>query len=161
VRGAASPPPDRPMGAVLVRAFLFFAAGFLAAFVVTFVVFRIGRRESGAVERSLLDDAAVAAYVLLVTAVPAAAGFAIVTSPWPSWRSLSGARAGWLSAAGGVLTYAAHWTGLADVVLRIPLPAGPLSASLRVLLPGLAVGVLALAAVRLLRLAGAGEAHES
>lgn len=40
--------PDRSMGAVLVRAFLFFCAGFIAAYALAFLVFGIWRRNGGA-----------------------------------------------------------------------------------------------------------------
>jgi hypothetical protein len=152
-----SVPPDRSMGAVLVRAFLFFAAGFVLAYAVSSLAFGVWRRNAGAANESLLENAAVTAYMLLVTAVPTAFGFAIVTSPWPRFRELRPAHVAWLAVAAGVVTYAAQLTGLVAVLYFIPVPAGfgPIGAAIRLLLPGIAAGGIALAAARLLRLAPA------
>jgi hypothetical protein len=142
------------MGAVLVRAFLFFAAGFIAAYAVSFAAFGLWRGSPGTAGEGLLGNAALAAYVLLVTAVPAAFGFAIVTSPWTSFRELRPAHVAGLAAAAGVAIYVAQVTGAVAVLFWIPLPAalGPIGAALRLLFPGAAAGLLALAAARLLRL---------
>jgi hypothetical protein len=90
--------------------------------------------------------------MLFVTAVPAAGGFAIVTSPWPSWRNLGGSRVAWVSVLGGVVAYFVQLTGLAGILLLIPVPAGfgALGAALRLLFPGIAVGLLALVGAWLL-----------
>ncbi|HEY2796559.1 MAG TPA: hypothetical protein VGK26_01605 [Thermoanaerobaculia bacterium] len=148
------PPPDRSMGAVLVRAFLFFSAGFVGVFVLAYAVLGIWRGGGASANGSVLGDAAIAAYVFLVTAIPAAFGFAIVVSPWPAFRDQALRRVAWLSAAGGVATYLAQATGVAGWLYWIPIPgaAGPIGAAFRVLLPGAAVGLLALAAASLLRL---------
>lgn len=143
------------MGAVLVRAFLYFAAAFVAIYALSFLVFGIWRKSPAAPGAGFLETAALAAYVLMVTAVPAAFGFAIVTSPWPAFRNLAPSRVAWLSAAGGAATYLARLTGIDAVLFRIPLPGGlgPIGAALRLLLPGIASGVLMLGAALLLRLA--------
>ena len=149
------------MGAVMVRAFLFFSAGFIAAYALAFLAFGIWRGNAGAgvPNGSFLENAAIASYVLLVTTVPAAFGFAIVTSPWLVFRNLEQARVAWLALAGGVATYLAQLTGIVAVLFRIPLPAwlGPINAALRLLFPGMAVGLIVLAAVRITRRAAAPE----
>lgn len=79
--------------------------------------------------------------------------FAIVTSPWPAWARARPARVAWLSIAAGFATYAAQLTGAVDLLLLLPLPTGSgwLAAALRVLLPGIATGLLALAIAHLYR----------
>jgi len=145
------------MGAVLVRAFLFFAAGFVVSYLVSVLVFGVWGKRAGAPTENLLESAALTAYMLLVTAVPTAFGFAIVTSPWPWFRELRLAHVAWLAAAAGVATYVAQLTGLVAVFFFVPVPAGfgPIGAAIRLLLPGFAAGALALVAAKLLRLAPA------
>jgi hypothetical protein len=151
------------MAAQLVRAFLFFAGGFVGAYAASVLVFGIWRRNVSAPDGSFLEDAAMGAYVLLVTAVPAAFGFAIVTSPWTAWRNLRPRRSAWISVAGGVLTCLGQVTGLAWLLLLIPLPGGfgAVGAALRLLLPGIAAGAAAVAVVWLLRLAPPADADVS
>lgn len=145
------------MGAVLVRAFLFFAAGFVLAYAVSALAFGVWRQKGAAANESILENAAVLAYMLLLTAVPTAFGFAIVTSPWPWFRELRPAHVAWLAAAAGVATYLAQLTGLVAVLFFIPVPGGfgPIGAAIRLLLPGFAAGALALVVAKLLRLAPA------
>jgi len=143
--------PDRSMGAVLVRAFLFFSAAFIAVFAAAFFLLGVWRQNAGAPNESVLESAALAAYTLLVTAVPAAFGFAIVTSPWSLFRELRSAAVAWLSAVGGAATSVVQLTGLAGVFFWVPLPGGPIGAAFRLLLPGAAAGALALLAARFLR----------
>ena len=135
------------MGAVLVRCFLSFGTGYLAAFALAFIVFGAWRQGGGAPGQSLLEAAALAAYALFVTAAPAAFGFGIATSPWTWWRDLPTRRVAWLSATAGVATYVAQLTGLAVFLFWIPLPSGlgAVGSALRLLLPGLAAGLVALA----------------
>jgi hypothetical protein len=148
-------PPDRSMGAVLVRAFLFFSIGFVAAYMVSAFVFGIWRKGGAAANGTLIENAAFTAYVLLVTAVPAAFGFAVVTSPWPAFRELSSRAVAWISGAGGVATYFAQLTGVAAVLYVVPLPAalGPIGAALRMLLPGMGAGAAAMFAIAFVRAA--------
>ena len=147
------PPPDRSMSAVLVRAFLFSAVGYVVTYALAYGVLGIWRGGGGSPNGTLLGNAAIAAYVLLVTAVPAAFGFALVTSPWPVFRDQSPGRVAWISAAGGAAACLAQLSGIAGLLYGIPLPAalGPIGAALRLLVPGMAVGVVALLAARLLR----------
>jgi hypothetical protein len=146
------PPPDRSMGAILVRAFLFFSIGFVAVYALSYTIFGIWRPGRVASNGTLLENAAIAAYLFLVTAIPAAFGFAVVTSPWAAFRDLPPRRVAWLSAAGGVATYAAQLTGVAGFLYFIPLPGalGPIGTALRMLFPGMAAGIAALFAARLL-----------
>ena len=138
---------DRSMGAVLVRCFLFFGAGYLAAFALAFVAFGAWRQGGRAPGQGLLEAAALAAYALFVTAAPAAFGFGIATSPWIWWRELPTPRVAWLSTAAGVVTYVAQLTGLAVILFWIPLPSGlgAVGSALRLLVPGLAAGLVTLA----------------
>ena len=144
---------DRPAGDVLVGSFVAFVAGYVAAFVLSVLVFGIWRRNAGAPEENLLENAATAGYMLFVTAVPAAAGFALVTSPWRSWRSLPTRRRVWLGVAGGVAAYLAQATGVATLLLFLPLPGGfgAIAAAFRIILPGLLTGLAVLALVSFLR----------
>ncbi|HEY4231361.1 MAG TPA: hypothetical protein VGO79_14420 [Thermoanaerobaculia bacterium] len=148
------PPPDRSLGAVLVRAFLFCSAGYVAVYALGYTFAGVWRGGGAAPGGSLLGSAAIAAYVFLVTAVPAAFGFALVTSPWSAFRDLSPRAVAGISAAGGVVACLAQLTGLAAWLYWIPLPGflGPIGAALRMLLPGMAVGVVALVALRAARL---------
>jgi hypothetical protein len=145
--------PDRPVGDVLVGSFVSFVAGYVAAFVLALLVFGVWRRNAGASDENLLENAAMAGYMLFVTAVPAAAGFALVTSPWRSWRSLPTRLRVWLGVGGGVAAYVAQATGIATLLLFIPLPGGfgAIGAGFRIILPGLVAGLAVLALVSLLR----------
>lgn len=145
--------PDRSTGEALVSAFLLFASGYLGAFALAFLLFHAGRRGAGGPAEPLADDLALGAYMLFVTGAPPAGAFAIVTSPWPAWTRASRARTRWLSAGAGFATYAAQLTGAVDELrfLRLPPDLVWLAAALRVLLPGIAAGLLALAIVSLFR----------
>jgi len=162
-RVVTPPPPDRSISSVLVRAFLFAAVGYLLVYAVGYTVVGIWRRSGGSPNGGLLGNAALAAYVFLVTAVPAAFGFAVVTSPWPSFRDLSPRVVALVSAAGGAATCLAQVTGIAGWLNWIPLPGvvGPIGAALRTLLPGIAVGVVALVGLRAVRLLRVGRAPAS
>lgn len=140
------------MGAVVARSFLFFAAGFLLAFAAAFLILGLGRKSAGAPDESLWVNAATAAYLLLVTAVPPAGGFGLVTSPFAAWRSLSPALVAGISAAAGAVTDLVGSTGLAGFLLWIPLPfgSGPIGIALRLMIPGAALGLIAVAAARFL-----------
>jgi hypothetical protein len=145
------------MSAVLVRAFLFFLAGHVAAYALAYTVLGIWRGNGASPSGGLFGNAAIAAYVFLVTAVPAAFGFALVTSPWPAFRDQSPGRVAWISAAGGGVACLAQLTGVATtltlILFVIPTPGAlaPIGAALRMLVPGMAVGAVALLAARLLR----------
>jgi hypothetical protein len=151
------PPSDRSMSAVLVRAFLFGAVGYVVTYALAYTVLGIWRGGGASAGGGLFGNAAIAAYVLLVTAVPAAFGFAIVTSPWPAFRDQSPGRVAWMSAAGGAAACLAQLTGVAGtltlILFVIPMPGAlaPIGAALRMIVPGIAVGVVALVAARLLR----------
>jgi hypothetical protein len=148
------PPPDRSMGAVLVRAFLFCSAGDVVVYALGYTLAGIWRGGGSSGGGGFLGNAAIAAYVFLVTAIPAAFGFALVTSPWTAFRDLSPRGVAGISATAGVVAGLAQLTGLAGWLYGIPLPGflGPIGAALRMLLPGMAVGVVALAALRAARL---------
>ena len=148
------PPPDRSLSAVLVRAFLFCSAGYVVVYALGYTFAGLWRGGGASPGGTLLGNAAIAAYVFLVTAIPAAFGFAVVTSPWSAFRDLSPRAVAGISAAGGVAAGLAQLTGLAGLLSWVPLPGflGPIGAALRMLLPGLAVGIVALAALGAARL---------
>ena len=100
--------------------------------------------------------------MLFVMGAPPAGAFAIVTSPWPAWTRASRARTRWLSAGAGFATYAAQLTGAASTLLYLAMPAGlgTFAPALGVILPGVAAGLIALAIVRLARLAPRSEPGE-
>src|SRR6476646_4420203 len=104
--------PDRSLGGVLVRGFLFFAVAYVAAFAAAWAVAGVWRANASIRDGSSLETAAYAAYVLFVTAVPTAFGFALVTSVWPFFRALSARQVAWLAAGGGIATYLAQATGV-------------------------------------------------
>ena len=139
------------MGALLVRSFLFFAAGYLAAFLLAVLLFHVGRKQAVAADARFVDELYLGAYMLFVMGAPPAGAFAIVTSPWPAWRHARPIAAAWLSIAAGFVTYGAQLTGAVNALMFLPLPPGFvwLAAALRVLLPGIAAGLLALAIVSL------------
>jgi magnesium-transporting ATPase (P-type) len=144
--------PDRPAGDVFVRSFVGFVAGYVAAFALAFFVFGIWRRNADAPDENFTENAAMAAYMLFVTAVPAAAAFALVTCPWRSWRSLRAGHGTWLSVAAALATCVAQLTGLASVLMFLPLPRGfgAIMAAIRLILPGVAAGLVSLAVASLL-----------
>jgi hypothetical protein len=140
-------PPERTSGSMLVRSFCFFAAGYLGAFALALLLFHVGRKNPAAPDEPLAGNLALGAYMLFVLGAPPAGAFAIVTSPWPAWARARPIHAAWLSIAAGFATYAAQLTGAVNLLVLVPLPAGFgwLAAALRVLLPGIAAGLLALA----------------
>ena len=148
------PPPDRSLGAVLVRAFLFCSTGYVVVYALGYTFAGLWRGGGASPGGGLVGNAAIAAYVFLVTAIPAAFGFAVATSPWSAFRDLSPRAVAGISVAGGVAACLAQVTGLAAWLYWIPLPGflGPIGAALRMLLPGVAVGVVTLAALRAARL---------
>ena len=149
------------MGALLARGFALFAVGFLLAFGIALLLFHVGRRDASASEGPVAEDWALVGYMLLVTGAPSAAGFAIVTSPWPAWRRIRSGHRTWMSLTAGFAAYAAYMTGLASV--RISPFSGfvPFAAALRVILPGIATGLIALAIVRLFRRERSGDPERS
>ena len=136
------------------RSFCFFAAGYLGAFVLALLLFHVGRKNPAAPDEPLAENLALGAYMLFVMGAPPAGAFAIVTSPWPAWTRARPIHVAWLSIAAGFATYAAQLTGEVNLLMFIPLPAGLgwLAAALRVLLPGIAAGLVALAVAYLIRL---------
>jgi len=150
-----SPPaPDRSLSAVLVRAFLFCAAAYIASFALASLVLGMGRGGGDAAGPSLLERATWTAYLLLVSAVPAAFGFAVATSIFPSFRALAPSRVAGIAAAGGVAVWLLQTTGLAGFLYWIPLPLpGPIGAAVRMLLPGIAVGAAAIFVIAFVRAA--------
>ncbi len=139
--------PDRSPGEALVSAFLLFAAGYLGAFALAFLLFHARRRGAGGPAEPLADDLALGAYMLFAMGAPPTGAFAIVTAPWPAWTRAPRARTRWLSAGAGFATYAAQLTGAGSTLLYRAIPAGlgPFAPALRVLLPGIAAGLVALA----------------
>jgi hypothetical protein len=136
---------------VLVASFVGFVAGFAAASALAFAALGIWRRNAGAPGEPFAENAAMAGYMLVVTGIPAAAGFALVTSPWRVWRSAPTRNRIWLSAAGGLAAYLAQLTGIAWLLLHVPLPggSGPIGAAFRLFLPGIVAGLAAVALVSL------------
>jgi hypothetical protein len=145
---------DDSLSAVLVRAFLFCAAAYIASFALASLLVGMGRGGADAAGAGVLERATWTAYLLLVSAVPAAFGFALVTSVFPAFRALSPARVAWIAAAGGVVVYVVQTTGLGGFLYWIPLPLpGRIGAAVRLLLPGIAVGAAAVFAIAFARAA--------
>jgi hypothetical protein len=128
-----------------------FVAGFALAAAIAFVVFGAGRRGASAPDEDVAENLATAAYLLLVTSLPAAAGFAAVACASRAWRELRPSTAMWIGLACGFLGYAAVLTGLGGLTGRVlPFPLGALGAALRLVVPGALLGLLALGAARAL-----------
>jgi|SRR5690348_3845534 len=130
--------------------FLRSAGGFLAGFVLaaaaTIAVLGAGHRGSGA-DESAAESLATATYLLVVTSLPPAAGFAAVTCGSKRWRELAPRAAVAIAAACGFLCYAAELTGLAGLSAVVaPFPLGAIGAAIRLVVPGVVLGLLALAA---------------
>ena len=140
-------PPPEPMGTVFLRSFFVFVAGYLGAFALALLIFHLGRRDPASSRETDPGEIAWWAYLLFVMGAPPAGAFAIVTSPWAAWTRARRTRVAWLSIAAGFATYAAQLTGAVNLLALIPLPAGFgwLAAALRVLLPGVATGLAAVA----------------
>ena len=135
----------------------FYVAGFAAAVVLAFFLLGAGRERAHAPDENRWANAVMAAYMLAVTALPGAAGFAAVACASRSWRELRARVVAPIAAACGALGYAAWLTGLGALAgLAIPFPLGALGIALRLILPGALLGGLALLAARALSGAPAG-----
>jgi hypothetical protein len=123
-----------------------FVAGFVASAVATIVVFGSGRGGAAPSGDPAAGSLAMAAYLILMTSLPAAAGFASVTCVSRRWRELSGRMLVGIAAACGFLCYAALLTGLVGFPAVVaPFPLGAVGAAIRLIAPGVALGLLALA----------------
>jgi hypothetical protein len=135
-----------------VRSAVFYLAGFAVAAVLAALLLGVGRPRSASA-RSTLDDAATAAWMLGVTSLPAAAGFAAVACVSRGWRSLRARIVAPVAAACGALGYAVWLTGIGVAAgFVVPFPLGALGMALRLVLPGAVLGAAALGAARVLRL---------
>jgi hypothetical protein len=124
-----------------------FVTGFALAAVIAFVVFGAGHRAAGVADENPAESLAVAFYLLGVTSIPSAAGFAAVTSPSKRWRELPARRALSIAAAGGFVCYAALLTGIAGISAVVaPFPLGAIGAAIRLVVPGALLGLLAVGA---------------
>jgi hypothetical protein len=129
----------------------FYVAGFGAAVVLAFFLLGAGRERANAPDENRWANAVMAAYMLAVTALPGAAGFAAVACASRSWRELRAGAASPIAAGCGALGYVAWLTGLGALTgLAIPFPLGALGVALRLVLPGALLGGLALLAARAL-----------
>ena len=134
------------------RSAVFYLAGFALATVLAALLLGVGRPRSAPPE-STLDDAATAAWLLGVTSLPAAMGFAAVVCVSRGWRALRARIAAPIAAACGVLGYAGLLTGIGvGAGLVVPFPLGALGMALRLVLPGAVLGAAALGAAHALRL---------
>lgn len=135
-----------------VRSALLYLAGFAAAAVLAAILLGAGRPPRGAPEENGIDDFAMAAWILGVTSVPAAVGFAAVACAARSWRDLAARAAVPIAAACGALGYLGWLTGIGvAATLAIPFPFGALGTSLRLVLPGALLGAAAAGAAIVLR----------
>ena len=128
------------------RSAIGFVVGFAFAAVIAIAVFGVGRHATDE-DESPAGSLAMAVYLLGVTSLPAAAGFAAVTCVSKTWRALPARSVLGIAAACGFLSYAALLTGVANVAAPIvPFPLGSLGTALRLIAPGALLGLLALAA---------------
>ena len=128
------------------RSVIGFVVGFVFAAVIAIAVFGVGRRATDE-DESPAGSLAMAAYLLAVTSLPAAAGFAAVTCVSKSWRAFPARRVFGIAAACGFLGYAALLTGVTNTAgVIVPFPLGALGTALRLIVPGALLGLLALAA---------------
>ena len=139
-----------------VRSALFYLAGFGAAAVLAAVLLGAGRQGAGAPDENVAENLAMGAWILGVTSLPAAGGFAAVACASRAWRALRVRAALPLAAACGALGYVGWLTGIGVAAgLVVPFPLGALGAALRLVLPGALLGVLAIGAAAALRSAAA------
>jgi len=126
-----------------------YAAGFAAAAVLLFTLAGVWRSSEETLRHNLL----VAAYVLGFTAIPAAVGFGLSTAWAKTWRAQSPALRASLSLSAGALTQLLYLTGLALLPGNFLLPRafGTVTLGLKLLLPGVLVGLLELGIARLLQ----------
>ena len=140
------------------RSALFYLAGFGLAAVLAALLLGVGR-PTAPPPQPALENAAMVAWMLGATSLPAAAGFAAVACASRGWRALRARAAAPIAAVCGVLGYAAWLTGIGVASgLVVPFPLGALGMALRLVLPGALLGLLALGAARVLRAVPAGEA---
>jgi hypothetical protein len=140
------------------RSALFYLCGFAGAAVLAAFLLGVGRPRTAPPDAAL-DNAAMAAWMLAITSLPAAGGFAAVACVARAWRSLRARAVAPISAACGALGYVGWLTGLGVAAgFAIPFPLGALGAALRLVLPGALLGAAALGVARAMRLSPAGEA---
>jgi hypothetical protein len=133
-----------------VRSVLFYLAGFAAAAVLAALLLGAGRQRAGAADENFAENLAMGAWILGVTSLPAAAGFAAVACASRAWRALRVRMALPVAAACGALGYAGWLTGVGVAAgLVVPFPLGALGAALRLVLPGALLGLLAIGAAAL------------
>jgi hypothetical protein len=127
-----------------VRSALLYLAGFAAAAVLAAVLLGAGRPRANALDENRGENLAMAAWIVGITSVPAAVGFAAVACASRSWRELSARAAVPIAAACGALGYVGWLTGIGVAAgFAIPFPFGGLGTSLRLVLPGALLGALA------------------
>jgi len=135
------------------RSALFYLAGFVAGAALAALLLGAERQRAGAPDENFIENAAMAAWILGVTMLPAAAGFAAVTCVSRGWRGLRALTAAAIASLCGALGYLAYLTGLgAFAGLVVPFPLGALGVALRLVLPGALLGLLALGVARALNL---------
>jgi len=130
------------------RSALFYLCGFAAAAVLAALLLGVGRPRT-APPGTALDDAATAAWMLVISSLPGAAGFAAVACASRAWRALKATTVAAIAAASGALGYAGWLTGLGVAAgFAIPFPLGALGAALRLVVPGALLGAAAVGAAR-------------
>jgi len=140
------------------RSAVFYFAGFALAAVLAALFLGVGR-PTAPPPQPALENAAMAAWIVVATSLPAAAGFAAVACVSRGWRALRARAAAPIAAVCGALGYAGWLTGIgAAAGLVVPFPLGALGMALRLVLPGALLGLLALGAARVLRVVPPAEA---
>lgn len=131
----------------------FFAIAFIATGCITFALFALNQDHRVEPSKTGGADVAIASYLLFVGALPAALGFALVTTASHTFRDPRFNRRVLVSAVAGALSYLAQLSGLAHVVAyyAVPHDLGVLTVALYLLFPGLVAGLLALAFIRTFR----------
>lgn len=141
------------------RSALLYLAGFAAGAVLAAVLLGVGRPRAGASDENAAGNLAMAAWIVGITSVPAAIGFAAVACAARSWRELPARAAVPIAAACGALGYLGWLTGIGVAAgLVVPFPFGALGTSLRLVLPGALLGALAAVAAIALRPRASGAA---
>ena len=123
-----------------------FAAGFIAAGAALWLIGFAGRSAAGYSSDGWLGNAAMAAWLVTSQAVINAIAFSAVTAASRRLRQRARPGVALVGALAGAVAYAMSWVGLATALGPIRAVLGPvLAVWIGFALPGLAVGVIALA----------------
>lgn len=141
--------------ALLLTGMGLFALAFIGTGLAGFAIHVLSRPRWDAMLESGVANLAMAGYLILVTGLSAAVGFTLVTTASRAWRDLRFRRLVLLSLFAGALCYGAYLVGLAHALMYFAVPSGlgRFGVVLRLLVPGLVVGLMALGIMHVLRMA--------